>query len=126
MVQYFFFLFPFVNSSQEKLSFIPSREPKFVLSVSICQARCFLPSLLLSLLCRISVCVGQRIIALPHDNRQVRLFDMSGVRLARLPRSNRQVPAELHLRVPVLPQARLTVPFGLSGLKLSKCSSTLV
>ncbi|RMC04795.1 hypothetical protein DUI87_17967 [Hirundo rustica rustica] len=39
---------------------------------------------------RISVCVGQRIIALPHDNRQVRLFDMSGVRLARLPRSNRQ------------------------------------
>ncbi|KYO46911.1 WD repeat-containing protein 37 isoform B [Alligator mississippiensis] len=49
---------------------------------------------------RINVCVGQRIIALPHDNRQVRLFDMSGVRLARLPRSNRQghrrmtVPAE--------------------------------
>uniref|UniRef100_A0A8C6TRR9 WD repeat-containing protein 37 n=1 Tax=Neogobius melanostomus TaxID=47308 RepID=A0A8C6TRR9_9GOBI len=26
----------------------------------------------------------------PHDNRQVRLFDMSGVRLARLPRTNRQ------------------------------------
>uniref|UniRef100_A0AAZ3Q407 WD repeat-containing protein 37 n=1 Tax=Oncorhynchus tshawytscha TaxID=74940 RepID=A0AAZ3Q407_ONCTS len=40
---------------------------------------------------RISVSVNQRIIALPHDNRQVRLFDMSGVRLARLPRSNRQV-----------------------------------
>ncbi|XP_038654252.1 WD repeat-containing protein 37 isoform X3 [Scyliorhinus canicula] len=39
---------------------------------------------------RISVSVTQRIIALPHDNRQVRLFDMSGVRLARLPRSNRQ------------------------------------
>ncbi|XP_048418069.1 WD repeat-containing protein 37 isoform X1 [Stegostoma tigrinum] len=39
---------------------------------------------------RISVSVNQRIIALPHDNRQVRLFDMSGVRLARLPRSNRQ------------------------------------
>ncbi|XP_073486000.1 WD repeat-containing protein 37 isoform X1 [Aquarana catesbeiana] len=39
---------------------------------------------------RINVSVGQRIIALPHDNRQVRLFDMSGVRLARLPRSNRQ------------------------------------
>ena len=34
---------------------------------------------------------NQRIIALPHDNRQVRLFDMSGVRLARLPRSNRMV-----------------------------------
>uniref|UniRef100_A0A8D0I9F6 WD repeat-containing protein 37 n=1 Tax=Sus scrofa TaxID=9823 RepID=A0A8D0I9F6_PIG len=42
---------------------------------------------------RITVCVGQRIIALPHDNRQVRLFDMSGVRLARLPRSSRQVRA---------------------------------
>lgn len=40
---------------------------------------------------RISVSVNQKIIALPHDNRQVRLFDMSGVRLARLPRSNRQV-----------------------------------
>nr|XP_061835094.1 WD repeat-containing protein 37 isoform X2 [Nerophis lumbriciformis] len=39
---------------------------------------------------RISVSVSQKIIALPHDNRQVRLFDMSGVRLARLPRSNRQ------------------------------------
>nr|XP_058912451.1 WD repeat-containing protein 37 isoform X3 [Kogia breviceps] len=42
---------------------------------------------------RINVCVGQKIIALPHDNRQVRLFDMSGVRLARLPRSSRQVRA---------------------------------
>ncbi|XP_035285984.1 WD repeat-containing protein 37 isoform X2 [Anguilla anguilla] len=39
---------------------------------------------------RVSVSVSHRIIALPHDNRQVRLFDMSGVRLARLPRSNRQ------------------------------------
>uniref|UniRef100_A0A3Q4H3N9 WD repeat-containing protein 37 n=1 Tax=Neolamprologus brichardi TaxID=32507 RepID=A0A3Q4H3N9_NEOBR len=38
---------------------------------------------------RISVSANQKIIALPHDNRQVRLFDMSGVRLARLPRSNR-------------------------------------
>uniref|UniRef100_A0A8C8FUZ6 WD repeat-containing protein 37 n=1 Tax=Oncorhynchus tshawytscha TaxID=74940 RepID=A0A8C8FUZ6_ONCTS len=43
---------------------------------------------------RISVSANQRIIALPHDNRQVRLFDMTGVRLARLPRSNRQVGAE--------------------------------
>lgn len=39
---------------------------------------------------RISVSMNQKIIALPHDNRQVRLFDMSGVRLARLPRTNRQ------------------------------------
>uniref|UniRef100_A0A3P8PP29 WD repeat-containing protein 37 n=1 Tax=Astatotilapia calliptera TaxID=8154 RepID=A0A3P8PP29_ASTCA len=36
---------------------------------------------------RISVSANQKIIALPHDNRQVRLFDMSGVRLARLPRT---------------------------------------
>ena len=40
---------------------------------------------------RLSVSTNQRIIALPHDNRQVRLFDMNGVRLARLPRSNRMV-----------------------------------
>uniref|UniRef100_A0AAY5EBK4 WD repeat-containing protein 37 n=1 Tax=Electrophorus electricus TaxID=8005 RepID=A0AAY5EBK4_ELEEL len=43
---------------------------------------------------RISVSANQRIIALPHDNRQVRLFDMTGVRLARLPRSNRQVGSD--------------------------------
>lgn len=30
------------------------------------------------------------IIAIPHDNRQVRLFDLTGQRLARLPRSSRQ------------------------------------
>lgn len=41
------------------------------------------------------MCVSQKIIALPHDNRQVRLFDLSGVRLARLPRSSRQVTALL-------------------------------
>uniref|UniRef100_A0A672H8Z0 WD repeat-containing protein 37 n=1 Tax=Salarias fasciatus TaxID=181472 RepID=A0A672H8Z0_SALFA len=39
---------------------------------------------------RISVSTNHKVIALPHDNRQVRLFDMSAVRLARLPRSNRQ------------------------------------
>ncbi|CAN9503522.1 unnamed protein product [Ophioblennius macclurei] len=39
---------------------------------------------------RISVSSAQKVIALPHDNRQVRLFDMSAVRLARLPRSSRQ------------------------------------
>lgn len=33
---------------------------------------------------------SQHVIAIPHDNRQVRLFDISGVRLARLPRNNRQ------------------------------------
>lgn len=30
------------------------------------------------------------IIAIPHDNRQIRLFDLSGQRLARLPRTSRQ------------------------------------
>ncbi|XP_064111734.1 WD repeat-containing protein 37-like isoform X2 [Macrobrachium nipponense] len=30
------------------------------------------------------------VIAIPHDNRHVRLYDLSGNRLARLPRSNRQ------------------------------------
>uniref|UniRef100_A0A8C5CNC3 WD repeat-containing protein 37 n=1 Tax=Gadus morhua TaxID=8049 RepID=A0A8C5CNC3_GADMO len=43
---------------------------------------------------RLSVSTNQRIIALPHDNRQVRLFDMNGVRLARLPRSNRMLCVE--------------------------------
>nr|XP_042906350.1 WD repeat-containing protein 37 [Parasteatoda tepidariorum] len=33
---------------------------------------------------------NQHIIAIPHDNRHVRFFDLNGVRLARLPRSNRQ------------------------------------
>ncbi|XP_035220269.1 WD repeat-containing protein 37-like isoform X2 [Stegodyphus dumicola] len=33
---------------------------------------------------------NQHVIAIPHDNRHVRLFDLNGVRLARLPRSNRQ------------------------------------
>lgn len=31
------------------------------------------------------------VIAIPYDNRQVRLFDLNGNRLARLPRSSRQV-----------------------------------
>lgn len=31
------------------------------------------------------------IIAIPHDNRQIRLFDLNGQRVARLPRTSRQV-----------------------------------
>ncbi|CAF4768188.1 WD repeat-containing protein 37 [Pieris napi] len=38
---------------------------------------------------RVSVSSGG-LIAIPHDNRQVRLFDLQGQRLARLPRSSRQ------------------------------------
>lgn len=38
---------------------------------------------------RISVSASG-IIAIPHDNRHIRLFDLSGQRLARLPRSSRQ------------------------------------
>ncbi|KAH9631599.1 hypothetical protein HF086_004366 [Spodoptera exigua] len=34
---------------------------------------------------------GNGLIAIPHDNRQVRLFDLQGQRLARLPRSSRQL-----------------------------------
>ncbi|KAJ8924039.1 hypothetical protein NQ315_006816 [Exocentrus adspersus] len=38
---------------------------------------------------RISVS-SNNIIAIPHDNRHIRLFDLNGQRLARLPRSSRQ------------------------------------
>lgn len=31
------------------------------------------------------------VVAIPHDNRQVRLYDLGGQRIARLPRGNRQV-----------------------------------
>lgn len=31
------------------------------------------------------------LIAIPHDDRHVRIFDLTGQRLGRLPRSNRQV-----------------------------------
>lgn len=31
------------------------------------------------------------VIAIPHDNRQVRLFDLNGQRIVRLPRSSKQV-----------------------------------
>lgn len=68
--------------------------------------------------------VNQKIIALPHDNRQVRLFDTSGVRLARLPRSNRQVSrfrggAPAPLRVP--PGSD---PLLLQGHRRMVCCST--
>lgn len=39
---------------------------------------------------RLSVSPVNNLIALPHDNRHIRLFDISGVRLARLPRRNGQ------------------------------------
>ena len=42
------------------------------------------------------------IIALPHDNRHIRLFDISGVRLARLPRRNGQVSSLAMLHVYLL------------------------
>ncbi|XP_056638108.1 WD repeat-containing protein 37 isoform X1 [Diorhabda sublineata] len=38
---------------------------------------------------RLSVSING-VIAIPHDNRHIRLFDISGQRLARLPRSSRQ------------------------------------
>ncbi|XP_070535495.1 WD repeat-containing protein 37-like isoform X2 [Ptychodera flava] len=39
---------------------------------------------------RLSVSPQYNVMAIPHDNRQIRLFDLNGVRLARLPRSSRQ------------------------------------
>jgi len=39
---------------------------------------------------RLSVSPVNNVIALPHDNRHIRLFDISGVRLVRLPRRNGQ------------------------------------
>lgn len=33
------------------------------------------------------------VIAIPHDNRHIRLFDLNGQRVARLPRTSRQVRA---------------------------------
>ena len=40
------------------------------------------------------------VIAIPHDNRHIRLFDLHGVRVGRLPRSNRQV--SVHTRVQIV------------------------
>lgn len=37
------------------------------------------------------------VVAIPHDNRQIRLFDLTGQRLARLPRTSRQVNNEIIL-----------------------------
>ncbi|KAJ8035975.1 WD repeat-containing protein 37 [Holothuria leucospilota] len=39
---------------------------------------------------RLAVSPTNNVIAIPHDNRHVRLYDMNGVRLGRLPKSNRQ------------------------------------
>lgn len=39
---------------------------------------------------RISVS-NNGVIAIPHDNRHIRLFDLNGQRIARLPRTSRQV-----------------------------------
>lgn len=40
--------------------------------------------------CRLSVSPVHNIIAIPHDNRHVRLYDLNGNRLSRLPRGSRQ------------------------------------
>lgn len=45
---------------------------------------------------RISVSNGG-IIAIPHDNRHIRLFDLNGQRIARLPRTSRQVNKQSNL-----------------------------
>lgn len=45
---------------------------------------------------RLAVSTGG-IIAIPHDNRQIRLFDLNGQRVARLPRTSRQVSFKYHI-----------------------------
>ena len=40
---------------------------------------------------RLSVSSTLNMIAIPHDNRHIRLYDLSGARVGRLPRSSRQV-----------------------------------
>ena len=42
---------------------------------------------------RLAVSPSGNVIAIPHDNRQVRLYDLTGQRLARLPHNSRQVCA---------------------------------
>ncbi|XP_061182409.1 WD repeat-containing protein 37-like isoform X2 [Saccostrea echinata] len=39
---------------------------------------------------RLSVSSSQSLIAIPHDNRHIRIYDINGNRIGRLPRSNRQ------------------------------------
>ena len=45
------------------------------------------------LIFRIAVHSTLQKVALPHDNRNIRVFDVSGERIMRLPRSSRQVRA---------------------------------
>lgn len=40
---------------------------------------------------RLAVSSSQSLIAIPHDNRHIRIYDINGNRIGRLPRSNRQV-----------------------------------
>lgn len=39
---------------------------------------------------RLAVSSSQSLIAIPHDNRHIRIYDINGNRIGRLPRSNRQ------------------------------------
>lgn len=41
--------------------------------------------------------VSNNIIAIPHDNRHIRLYDLNGNRIARLPRSNGQVSVSISI-----------------------------
>ncbi|XP_033099631.1 WD repeat-containing protein 37-like [Anneissia japonica] len=40
---------------------------------------------------KLSISPTSHVIAIPHDNRHIRLYDINGVRIGRLPRSNRKV-----------------------------------
>lgn len=62
--------------------------------------------------CRLAVS-SWGVIAIPHDNRHIRLYDLQGVRQARLPRSNRTV--SYHLLSIVLVEYQLMSSLVISG-----------
>jgi WD40 repeat protein len=51
------------------------------------------------------------VIAIPYDNRQVRLFDLNGNRLARLPRSSRQVCHQIFFYVLIFNRFKFNIFF---------------
>ena len=78
---------------------------------------------------RLSVSPVNNIIALPHDNRHIRLFDISGVRLTRLPRRNGQVCVSCFDRVTAVGfetvATNIKLIINLSFTKTSKLSQFL-
>lgn len=55
------------------------------------------------------------VVAIPHDNRQVRLYDLGGQRIARLPRGNRQVHRVISCEKRIEVQAMCSESIKLQG-----------